>query len=199
MLKKLTYFVTHLQLPHIGLLMLGTTPVLYNCLYLCIYGSTALCWALIAFSVSWSFYTVGRTPWMRDQLVARPPPTHRATQTQNKNTQTSMPWVGFEPTIPAFVRAKTFHALDCAATAMGNCLHISVINFRHNFTLCLFQHVCEASLSLTEQHRLKVFQNKLLKNVGWRQMEVCRKNGHETSVTIKRWEFIYQVKDYYHV
>jgi hypothetical protein len=30
---------------------------------------------------------------------------HRTTQTQN--TQTSMPWVGFEPTIPVLERAKT--------------------------------------------------------------------------------------------
>jgi hypothetical protein len=30
------------------------------------------------------FYTVGRTPWASDQLVARPLPTHRTTQTQNK-------------------------------------------------------------------------------------------------------------------
>jgi hypothetical protein len=35
--------------------------------------------------------TVGRTPWMGDQLVARPLPTLRTTQTQNKRTQTSMP------------------------------------------------------------------------------------------------------------
>jgi hypothetical protein len=28
--------------------------------------------------------------------------------------------VEFEPTIPAFVQAKTVHALDRAATAMGN-------------------------------------------------------------------------------
>jgi hypothetical protein len=27
-----------------------------------------------------------------------------------------MPWLGFEPTIPAFERAKTVHALDRAAT-----------------------------------------------------------------------------------
>jgi hypothetical protein len=27
-----------------------------------------------------------------------------------------MPWVGFEPTIPASERAKTVHALDRAAT-----------------------------------------------------------------------------------
>jgi hypothetical protein len=30
-----------------------------------------------------------------------------------------MSWVGFEPTIPAFERAKTFHALDRAATVIG--------------------------------------------------------------------------------
>jgi hypothetical protein len=30
-----------------------------------------------------------------------------------------MPWVGLEPTIPAFERAKTGHALDSAATVIG--------------------------------------------------------------------------------
>jgi hypothetical protein len=30
------------------------------------------------------FYTVGRAPWMSDQPVARPLPTHRTIQTQNK-------------------------------------------------------------------------------------------------------------------
>jgi hypothetical protein len=30
-----------------------------------------------------------------------------------------MPLVGFESTIPMFDRAKTVHASDCAATAMG--------------------------------------------------------------------------------
>jgi hypothetical protein len=38
------------------------------------------------------------------------------TQTQNKHIQTSMSPVEFEPTIPVFERAKTFHALDRAAT-----------------------------------------------------------------------------------
>jgi hypothetical protein len=33
--------------------------------------------------------------------------------------QTSMPSVGFEPTIPASERAKTVHALDRAATVIG--------------------------------------------------------------------------------
>jgi hypothetical protein len=34
------------------------------------------------------FYTDGRTPWTSDQPVARPLPTHRTTQTQNKRIQT---------------------------------------------------------------------------------------------------------------
>jgi hypothetical protein len=41
------------------------------------------------------FYTVGRKLWTGDQADARPLPTHRTTQTQNKRTQTSMPRVGF--------------------------------------------------------------------------------------------------------
>jgi hypothetical protein len=38
---------------------------------------------------------------------------------QNKRTQTTMPWVGFELTIPVFERAKASHALDRAATVIG--------------------------------------------------------------------------------
>jgi hypothetical protein len=39
-----------------------------------------------------------------------------------------MPRVGFEPTIPAFERAKTVHASDRAATVIGN----DVIHFAKN-------------------------------------------------------------------
>jgi hypothetical protein len=68
-------------------------------------------------------YTVGRTPWTGDQPFARPLPTHIIIQTQNKRTQTSMPWVVFEPTSPAFERAKSVHALDRAATVIGGYIH----------------------------------------------------------------------------
>jgi hypothetical protein len=65
-------------------------------------------------------YTDGKTPWASDQPVARPLPTHRTTKTQNKrHTQTSMPWVGFEPTILASERAKAVHDLECATTVIG--------------------------------------------------------------------------------
>jgi hypothetical protein len=42
-----------------------------------------------------------------------------------------MPWVGFEPTIPAFKRAKTVYALDRAATVIG------VIS---SFVICAFHY-----------------------------------------------------------
>jgi hypothetical protein len=56
---------------------------------------------------------------MGDKPVARPLPAHRTTQTQNKRTQTSMPRVRFEPTIPEFERAKTVRALGHAATVVS--------------------------------------------------------------------------------
>jgi hypothetical protein len=65
------------------------------------------------------FYTDGKTPWEGDQPLARSLPTHRATQTQNKSSQTTMPWEEFDPTIPMLERAKTVHVLDHAATVIG--------------------------------------------------------------------------------
>jgi hypothetical protein len=59
------------------------------------------------------------TPWTGDQPIAKPLPTHRKTQTQNKRIQTSMSEVGFKPTIPVFERAKTVHAFDSTATVIG--------------------------------------------------------------------------------
>jgi hypothetical protein len=42
---------------------------------------------------------------------------------QNKRTQTSMPRLRFEPTIPAFERAKTGHILDRAATMIATVMY----------------------------------------------------------------------------
>jgi hypothetical protein len=73
-------------------------------------------WSIFSFLLP---HTDSRTPWTSDQPVTRPLPTRRTTQRQNKHTQTSMPWVGFEPTIPTFKRAKTVHVLDSLATEIG--------------------------------------------------------------------------------
>jgi hypothetical protein len=62
------------------------------------------------------FFTDGKTPWPSDQPVARPLPTHRRTQPQNKRTQTPMPRMGFEPTIPAFQWTERVHVSERAAT-----------------------------------------------------------------------------------
>jgi hypothetical protein len=58
-----------------------------------------------------------------DKPVARSLPTHRI-QTQNKRTETSMPRVGFEPTIPVFEGTKTVHALIFAANVIGSILNL---------------------------------------------------------------------------
>jgi hypothetical protein len=56
--------------------------------------------------------TVGRALWTEDG-----PSRKAATYTgQHKHRKTSMPRVGFEPMIPVFERAKTFHASECTAT-----------------------------------------------------------------------------------
>jgi hypothetical protein len=65
------------------------------------------------------FYSVGGAPWTGDQTVARSLPTHRTAQTENKRTQTSMPEVGFEPTVSVFERANTVHTLERATTVIG--------------------------------------------------------------------------------
>jgi hypothetical protein len=79
------------------------------------------------------FYAVGRTPWTGDQPVARPLPTHRAMQTQNKCTQTSMPRVGFEPKIPVFERAKTVHTLDREAIVIGRGVYNDICEFTKGY------------------------------------------------------------------
>jgi hypothetical protein len=56
-------------------------------------------------------YTDGRATRTGDQPVPRRLPI------QNKRTQTSIPWVGFEPTIPAFERAKR---VDASARGHGD-------------------------------------------------------------------------------
>jgi hypothetical protein len=90
----------------------------YFSLSLSLYGSGVLLDLGHFFSIL-ILYTVGRTSWTRNKPVVRALPTHRTTQTQNKHTQTTMPWMRFEPTIPVFERAKTVHDLHRAATAMG--------------------------------------------------------------------------------
>jgi hypothetical protein len=74
-------------------------------LYLSIYGSRALCWTLVAFQ-SLNLYTVGRIPWMGDQPVARPLPTHITIQTQNKRTQNRHPCLEWDSNLRSSGRRR---------------------------------------------------------------------------------------------
>jgi hypothetical protein len=71
--------------PHIILLLLILLLLL---LLLLLYSSLVGLGHFFSFLI---LYTVGRTPWTRDQPFARPLPTHRTTQTQNKRTQCRHP------------------------------------------------------------------------------------------------------------
>jgi hypothetical protein len=81
----------------------------YYYYYYYYHGSTALCWALVPFSVLNPVRS--RLEFLTsDQPFVRPLPT----QTQSKHT--FMPRVGFEPMTPLFERAKTGHYFDWTAT-----------------------------------------------------------------------------------
>jgi hypothetical protein len=82
--------------------------------YLPIYGSTAFVHLGRFFSFIILTQSVGLLDGGSGRLKA-------SAYTQNKRTQTSMPRVGFQPTIPVFELAKTIHALDSAATVIGGC------------------------------------------------------------------------------
>jgi hypothetical protein len=101
------------QFPFFNTSFLG--PAQYLSIYLWLYNLLLDLGPFFSFLI---LYTVYKTPWTGDEPVARPLPTRRTTWTQNKHTQTSMPWEGFEPTTPAFERTKTIHALDRAATVI---------------------------------------------------------------------------------
>jgi hypothetical protein len=102
-----------------------------------VHGSAALCWALSAFSVSWSFtQSVGLLG--RGNSPSQGRYLHTEQHKQNKCTQPFMPRVVFEHTIPTIKRAKTVDALDRAAIVIGSKECISELNdghSSHNLTL----------------------------------------------------------------
>jgi hypothetical protein len=80
----LEVLVTHAKVRNFNFAFtfLGANKGIYEYNYL----STALqpLWTMATFFQFLNTYTIGRTPWTGDQPVARPLPTHRSTQTQNK-------------------------------------------------------------------------------------------------------------------
>jgi hypothetical protein len=95
----------------------STLPVSSSLHY---YGSTALCWALVAF---FSFVIYAQSVGLLgrgDQSVATPLPTHTTTQTQNNAHRLhTLSGIRTQERTQVFERAKTVHALDRAATVNG--------------------------------------------------------------------------------
>jgi hypothetical protein len=94
--------------------------------YLSVYGCTALCWALGAFQFLDLLNSLldsldGGSARRRAATC-----TNMTAQARNKRIQTSIPEIGFEPTIPVFERTETVLALDRAAIV--KCLYRNSIN-----------------------------------------------------------------------
>jgi hypothetical protein len=92
-----------------------------------------LCSPLLGPGHSFTFvilYTVGRTPWTGNRPVARPLPTHRTAQTQNKRRHSCLKWDSnpFEPTIPAFERTKAVHASERHVSGVSGNFVVSMLD-----------------------------------------------------------------------
>jgi hypothetical protein len=84
-----------------------------------------------SYSLPYSFFTDGRTPWTSDHLN-----TGQHKHRINAYTpQPSIPWMGWEPTIPASERAKTVHTLDRAVIVTGLLNNTPGISWIRNFTI----------------------------------------------------------------
>jgi hypothetical protein len=98
---------------------------IYVYMYLFIYLSIYLSMTLPPFVGSWplfrflNLFTQSVGPLGRGMSLSQGRYMHTGQHKHNKRTQTSMPQVEFEPTIPVFERAKTVHVLDHATNVIG--------------------------------------------------------------------------------
>ena len=91
--------------------------------------------------------TVGRTPLDEWSALRRD---HYLTTHNTHNKQTSMPPVGFEPTISACERPQTY-ALDRAATRTGNKMQLCRINLLFHYSLTVL-HVSSDIIAHHQEH-----------------------------------------------
>jgi hypothetical protein len=113
-------------------------------------------WPLFSFLI---LYTVGLLRWGISLLQGLYLYTEK--HKHNIRTQTSMPRVVFEPTTPVFERAKTVHALDCAATVTV-ILQSDTVNTPHclaygewGFLVALICQLCKKILTDTQYDKVK--------------------------------------------
>jgi hypothetical protein len=146
-------------------------------------GSAALfCWALASFSVFLILYTVGRIPWTGDQPITRPLSTHRATQIQNKHTQTSILPVGFKPTTSVSDWPKTVHVLDRAATVIV-------------ITYCRLNNFYWPSLTITDHEREFRVASDMLNT---KKIQVLKNKGDRNTHYSDNFKNIHQLQNCCH-
>jgi hypothetical protein len=121
--------------------LLSTEPVI-PLFYHWLYSTLGIC--LLTFQFH-NHCTDGRTPWTSDQLVARPLPKHRTTQTQNKHIHL--------PNIHAICRIRT-HDPGFRASENSTCLKPlgyrdrQLHQYKTNKQICYY--VCDSEITLDE-------------------------------------------------
>jgi hypothetical protein len=100
------------------------------------------------------FYTVGRTPWKRDQLVARSLPTHRTTQyiihAHNSDIHALS---GIRTRDPKVRENEDNSCLDCVATVIGSKLVTDILLSSFRFQINLFP--CMPILMVQYSYRIR--------------------------------------------
>jgi hypothetical protein len=129
-----------------------TFTVLFTLLLLWFYSP------LLGLGYSFSFlslYTVGLLGWgisLSQGLYLHIEYTH--------TIQTSMPWVGFEPTIPTFEQAKTVHALHRATTVVGrSTISTTILLFAHHLFIGGYERELISLWHYKENNKLQDLKN----------------------------------------
>jgi hypothetical protein len=92
-----------------------------------------------------------------------------------------MLWVGLEPTIPAFERAETVHALDCAATVIGSKGDRGIIYWRYRLWPTT-QHYFVISLKWPRQHK------KIRGNIWTRKSSNKKQERYLCDLCVVQWK-----------
>jgi hypothetical protein len=98
-------------------------------------------WALASDFQFHDHFTDGRTHWTSDQLVARPLPKHKTTQTQNKHIPNTHALCEIRTHDPGFRASEDSTLLDRSATVTG--LNVKYGTLAQGIPIYVCMYVCK--------------------------------------------------------
>jgi hypothetical protein len=105
----------------------------------------------------------------------------------------SMPWFGFEPTIPLFERAKNVHVLECAATVISRkgCIAPTILNLVTRWRWVGSFTLLQALSWIRSRHFL--LDKRLGRSQSQKKKSFCQKSKPDSSVTQSIRKFLYRL------